>query len=103
MMRKWKYWAAAAAVLLTVGAGCGEAVQQDASVQGQLEAPKPEAETGAKVDANVDVDTVVDDAIKQSETDASASMEANGDADVLNNDSSELNAYGQAYVDSDYR
>jgi len=102
-MRKWKYWAAAAAVLLTVGAGCGEAVQQDTSVQGQLEAPKPEAKTEAKAGANVGVDTVVDEALKESDADASASMEGNADADVLNNDSSELNAYGQAYVDTDYR
>jgi hypothetical protein len=113
MERTWKYWLSAAAVLLMVGAGCGETVQQQSSLEGQTQSPQAvvhtdtnagtDAKTGAQAQGTVNVDTAVDAAIKESDDDASASMEANGDADVLNNDSADLNAYGQAYVDSEAR
>lgn len=113
MERKWKYWLSAAAVLLLVGAGCGETVQQQSSLEEQARPPQAEndAQAGAddgtktevQAEGNVDIDTVTDAAIKEADDDASASMEANGDADVMNNDSAELNAYGQAYVESEAR
>lgn len=107
MVRTWKYWLSAAAALLMVGAGCGEAVRQQAALEGRP--PQLEVKTGTGTDVagqargKVDVDAVVDAAVKESDDDASASMEAGDEAGALNDDSAELNAYGQAYVDSEAR
>lgn len=104
MARKLTYWLAAASVLLMVGAGCTTEVQPSASVQTGAEtgmqAPPQEAPTTAKVEAKSDVDIAVDSALKQVDDETAASMQENADANVVSNDSAELNAYGQAYDQS---
>lgn len=112
MTRKWKYWLAAASVLLMVGAGCTGEVQQGASVQTGAQTgeengtPAPAGQEGANlnVQANAgvdaDVDTTVDSALKEADDETSASLEEGADANVVGNDSAELNAYGQAYDQS---
>src|SRR5512135_1337636 len=103
MSRKLTYWLAAASVLLMVGAGCTSELQQGASLQTGsetgMQAPSPEA-PGTKVEAKSDADVAVDSALKEADDETAASMEENADANVVSNDSAELNAYGQAYDQS---
>lgn len=108
MARKFKYWLAAASVLLMVGAGCETGVQQSASVETGAEsgaqAPSEGAGADIKVEAKTgveaDADATVDAALKEVDDETAASMEENADANVVNNDNVELNAYGQAYDQS---
>lgn len=101
MARNWKYWLAAAPVLLTIGAGCVAAVPQGASVRTGAEAPSQEGAVNVKLEAEADdVDAAVDAALKEADAEASVSTEENADAGVVSDDSAELNAYGQAYEPS---
>jgi hypothetical protein len=113
MNQQWKRWLGAAAVLLLVGAGCEGQVQQEADmnvgadVSGEIEDdgtnqvdPAAPAVT-SEIDA--DIDAAVDAALGESSADADISLEGDADADVLNNDSAELNAYGSTYVESEIR
>jgi hypothetical protein len=107
MMHTWKKWLGAAAVLLLAGAGCGQPVQPVALITTPAEvaqpAVQPEAKTGTKAVSAVTVDEVTDAAIQGSDEDATSTLQENSDAGLVNNDSSELNDYGQAYVDTDFR
>jgi len=104
MVPQWKRWLGAAAVLLLAGAGCQATTPQDYSQDfsgeseddGQM---KIDAATGLEAEA----DAAIDAALGESEGDADAALEENSDADVVNNDSAELNAYGQTYVESEIR
>ena len=59
------------------------------------------AEQGAvKGDVSADADATVNAALKENADETSASMEENADANVVNNDSAELNAYSQTYDQS---
>jgi hypothetical protein len=112
MVPKWKRWLGAAAVLLLAGAGCQAATRQDASLDAGADV-SGETQDNGKVDVDVDAgasssiesdaDAAVDAAIGESDADADVSDEEDADADVMNNDSAELNAYGQTYVESETR
>lgn len=108
MKRTWKYWLAAGSLLLTLGAGCAADVKQDAGSGKGTESTGnqgvPAGAEGSSTDTSMkpgakgdDIDAAVDAAIKEADDQTSADMQENADANVVTNDSSELNAYGQAY------
>jgi len=110
MVPQWKRWLGAAAVLLLIGAGCQAAVKPEASLEGGADLSgemqddgKVHVDTDATTSIDADIDADVDDALKESDADAAAGAEEESDADVMNNDAAELNAYGQAYVESETR
>ena len=108
MVPQWKRWIGAAAVLLLVGAGCEANVRQDANVETGTSG-ETQDEGGAKIDidasssVDAEIDATVDAALKEEDADSKEALDENSDADVLNNDSAELNAYGQTYVESEVR
>lgn len=104
MVPQWKRWLGAAAVLLLVGAGCQAEVQQEASLDQEAgEAGETQAETESATSLDLEADAAIDAALGESEADADAALEGNSDADVMNNDAAELNAYGQTYVESEIK
>ena len=94
MVPQWKRWLGAAAVLLLAGAGCQATTPQDYS---QDFSGESEDDGQMKIDAATGLEAEADAAID------AALGESEGDADVVNNDSAELNAYGQTYVESEIR
>lgn len=104
MIQQWKSWLAAAAVLLTVGAGCAGTVRQDAKVEtGGERADDSRAPIEAEATFEASVDAAVDAALGESDADAKAEQEESSDANEIGNDSAELNAYGQSYVEAELR
>lgn len=104
MTHQWKSWLAAAAVLLTVGAGCVGTVTQDANVEvGGEQADDGRMPIEAEATFEASADAAVDAALGEADMDAKAEQEESSDANEVGNDSSELNAYGQSYVESELR
>jgi hypothetical protein len=110
MVPQWKRWIGAAAVLLLVGAGCKANVQPEASVDAGAGATGETEDDGtmqvdvsASSSVDAEIDAAVDAALGESDADAATEIEGNSDADVMNNDSAELNAYGQTYVESEIK
>jgi hypothetical protein len=103
MERKWKYWLGVTAVVLMAGAGCGQPVEPVPLIKKPFDLPRPAVQPETKTESPVDVDQVTDALIKSSDEDVTSALEENADADLMNNDSSELNAYGQAYDEADFR
>lgn len=110
MVPQWKRWVGAAAVLLLVGAGCQASVQPEASVDaGAGAAGETEDDGTVRIDVSAsssvdaEVDAAIDAALGESDADAATEIEGNSDADVVNDDSAELNAYGQTYVESEIK
>ena len=108
MVSSWKTWLAAGATLLLVGAGCATGVQTgiESGASSPAAAPtgsagqQPAAQGSGSGDVSADADAAVNAALKQNQDETSASMEESSDADVINNDSADLNAYGQSYDQS---
>ena|SRR5688572_14246791 len=105
MVPQWKRWLGAAAVLLLMGAGCQSTAQPEASldfeadVSGEMEDDgKVNVDADASSSLEMEADAAVDAALGESDADAAAELEGNSDADVVENDAAELNAYGQTYV-----
>ena len=111
MVPQWKRWFGAATVLLLMGAGCQATSQPDASLDAEADVSggemeddgKVKVDTGATSSLEMEADAAVDAALGESDADAAVEMEGNSDADLLDNDSAELNAYGQTYVESEIR
>ena len=108
MVPQWKRWLGAAAVLLLVGAGCEASVQPDASLDIKADVSGETRENGkadgdASSSLELETDAAIDAAIGESEADADAALEESSDADLIDNDSAELNAYGKTYVESETR
>lgn len=102
MARDWKSWLASASVLLLVGAGCAGSVDQNASLEAEtgVEAEDDsKAEGGASLNASVDA--AVDAAFAEVDASSKQELEENDDAEIVGNDSAELKAYGNTYVESE--
>src|SRR5690349_499305 len=109
MVPQWKRWLGAAAVLLLVGAGCQGTVQPDAAldidadVSGELQDDgQMMIDASGTTSLDAEADAAVDAALRESDEDAK-DLDESSDADVIENDSAELNAYGQTYVESELR
>ncbi len=102
MVRNWKSWLASASVLLLVGAGCAGSVDQNASLEAETGAKAGDdlkVEGGASLDSSVDA--AVNAAFAEVEASTKRELEENTDAEIITNDSAELNAYGNTYVESE--
>ena len=88
---------AVAAALLLIGAGCPSAQEPTTPAPG---APSGEKE-GAMMRGADEVDVAADAYLKGSSDDQAAAEQEDGDAALLNSTDSQMNAYGQAYDDSE--
>lgn len=94
MARDWKSWLASASLLLLVGAGCAGSADQKASMEAGMK-----AEDGASLEVTVDAN--VDAALAEVESSTKSELDENSDTEIVTGDSSELNAYGNAYAESE--
>ncbi len=96
-MKDFKRWLTAAAVLLLMGAGCGTAVQEQTSTKYGLPAPSPSRAAAPKTETDAAVDAYL-----QGATDEQAAVkEESTEANALNSTDAQLNAFGQAYDQSE--
>lgn len=103
MVPSWKRWLGAASVLLLAGAGCQADVRQEATVE--TGAGETEDDGRMEIDASLDLqgsaDAAVDAMLAEVEADSMLEFEEGNDAAVVTDDAAELDAYGNAYVQSE--
>jgi hypothetical protein len=102
-------WLAAAAVLLLVGAGCGESVPAYTPIQNapditppavQPPADQPTSQEATPTGVAADADAAAAASLQEMDDETAAEQSENDDASVMQNDTTDLNAYSQAYDSS---
>ncbi|MFA5854287.1 MAG: hypothetical protein WC866_04345 [Patescibacteria group bacterium] len=96
MTRNWKSWLASASVLLLVGAGCAGYDDQSATPE-KSKNDKTEVETTKDSSLDASVDAGLEAAFGEVDASTKEELKENSDAEIITNDSAELNAYGKAY------
>lgn len=96
MRGNWKSWLASASVLLLVGAGCA-ALGEPKQPTNEGSNSGAESEDSKDVSLDAAVDAALDAALVEVDSSTSEELKENADAEIIMNDSAELNAYGQAY------
>lgn len=96
MAGNWKSLLASASVLLLVGAGCAVSDEQKASIGTSTEVGSDTSEA-KDVSLEASADAALDAAMKEVDASTKEELKENSDAEIIVNDSAELNAYGKAY------
>ena len=111
MVSQWKSWLVAGVVLLTVGAGCAGDMQVTPQPGGTdyqsptTPPPAPGAPTSAgEPEEGIagDVDQTVDAALAEVDRQSAVTSDEGADANVVDNDNADLNAFSQSYDKIDY-
>jgi hypothetical protein len=96
MTGNWKSWLASASILLLVGAGCAGYGDQSTGLDEGADI-KTAVEDAKDASLDASADAALDAALREVDASTNAELKENSDAEIVTNDSTELNSYGKSY------